>query len=63
MRVLDLLTVIILKRLSESTLFQSNKFTACKVKYEKEVTNSLMVFSLLKIIGPSETEIATHKNI
>ena len=39
-RVLDLLTVMILKRVSESIFFQSNKFTACKVKDEKEVANS-----------------------
>ena len=48
-RVLGLLTVMNLKRLSESIFFQSNKFTGCKVKNEKEVANSLMVFSLLKI--------------
>ena len=50
--VLGLLTVIILKRVSESIFFQSNKFTACKVKDEKEVTNYLMVFNLLSIIHP-----------
>ena len=32
--------------------FQSNKFTAWKVKDEKEVANSLMKFNLLKIIHP-----------
>ena len=41
---------MILKRVSESMFFQSKKFTACKVKDEKEVTNSLMAFNLLKII-------------
>ena len=50
MRVLGLLTVMILKRVSESIFFQSNIFSACKVIHEKEVTNSLMVFNLLKII-------------
>ena len=38
--------------MSESIFFQSNKFTACKVKDEKEVANSLMAFNLLKIIRP-----------
>ena len=47
---LGLLTIMILKRVSE--IFQSNKFTACKVKYEKEVVNYLMAFNLLKIIQP-----------
>ena len=31
-RVVGLLTVMILERVSESTLFQSKRFTACKVK-------------------------------
>ena len=53
-RVLGLLTVMILKSASESIFFQSNKFTACKFKDEKEVTNFLMVFNLLKIIHPSQ---------
>ena len=48
-RVLGLLTVMNLKRVSESIFFQSNKFTGYKVKNEKEVANSLMVFNLLKI--------------
>ena len=52
MRVLGLFAVMILKRMSESIFFQSNKSTACKVKDEKEVANSLMVFNLLKIIHP-----------
>ena len=38
--VLALITVIILKRVRESFLFQSNKFTACKVKDGKEVAQS-----------------------
>ena len=51
-RVLGLLTIIILKRVSENIFFQSIKFTTCKVKEEKEVTNSLIAFSLLTIIHP-----------
>ena len=51
-RVLGLFTAMILKRVSESIYFQSNKFTTCKVKGEKEVTNSLMALNLLKIIHP-----------
>ena len=51
-KVVGLLTVIILKRVSESIFIESSKFTACKVKNEKEVTNSLIVFNLLKIIHP-----------
>ena len=35
-RVLGLFTVMILKRATESIYFQSNKFTACKIKDEKE---------------------------
>ena len=49
-RVLDLLTVMILKRVSESIFFQINKFTACKFKDKKEVANSLMALNLLKIV-------------
>ena len=49
-RVLDSLTVMILKRVSESIFFQINKFTACK--FTKEAGNSLMAFNLLKIIHP-----------
>ena len=47
-----LFTAMILKRVSESIYFQSNKFTTCKVKDEKEVENSLMAFNLPKIIDP-----------
>ena len=39
MRVVVLLTVMILKRVSESIFFQSKGFTVCKVKDDKEVTN------------------------
>ena len=41
-----------MKGVSESISFQSKKFTACKVKDEKEVANFLMAFNLLKIINP-----------
>ena len=51
-RVPDLLTVMILKRVSESIFFQINKFTLCKFKDKKELANSLMAFNLLKIIHP-----------
>ena len=51
-RMLCLLTVTILERVNDSIFFQSNTFTACKVKVEKEVTNSLMVDNLLNIIHP-----------
>ena len=53
-RVLGLLTAMILKRVSESIFFQ--RFTRCKVKDEKEVTNILMVFSLLKIVHPFKSK-------
>ena len=46
------LLTIILKRMSESVFFQSNKFTACKVGDETEVANYLVAFSLLKVIYP-----------
>ena len=45
-RVLGLLTVIILKTVSESNFFQSNIFATRKVKDEKKVANSLMAFNL-----------------
>ena len=44
---LGLLAVVILKRVSESIFFQSNTFTACKVKDESEVANSLIAFNLM----------------
>ena len=47
-RVLDSLTVMILKRLNESIFFQINKFI--EYKFTKEVANFLMAFNLLKII-------------
>ena len=50
--VLHLLTVMILKRVSESIFFQSSKFTACYVKHGKEGANTLMLFNLLKTIPP-----------
>ena len=49
---LVLLNVMILKRESESIFFQSNEFTACKVKDGKLLVKSLMVFNLLKILHP-----------
>ena len=49
-RVLDVLTIMILKRVSESISFQSNKFTECKIKVEKEAVKYLMAFNLLKNI-------------
>ena len=50
LRVVGLLTVMI--------FFQSKKFTACKIKDEKEETifYFLMVFNLLKIIHPFESK-------
>ena len=51
-RVLGLLTVMILKRVSQSIFFQSNKFTGRKVNDGEEVANYLIVFNLLKIINP-----------
>ena len=36
----------------EYIFFQSNKFTACKVRNEKGVAKSFMVFNLRKIIHP-----------
>ena len=51
-RVLSLPTVMILKRSNESIFFQSNKFTACMVKDEKQVANTLMAFNILKILHP-----------
>ena len=47
---LGLLFVMILKSVSE--IFQSNTFTASKVKDEKEVVDFLMAFNLRKIIHP-----------
>ena len=49
-RVLGLFTAVILKRVSESIYFKSDKFTTCKAKDEKEGANSLMTFNLPEII-------------
>ena len=51
-KVLGLFTTMILKRVSESIHFQIDMRTTCKVKDEKEMVNSLMAFSLPKIIHP-----------
>ena len=50
LRVVGLFTVMI--------FFQKKKFTACKIKYEKEekIFYFLMVFNLLKIIHPFESK-------
>ena len=50
LRVVGLLTVMI--------FFQSKKFTACKIKDEKEETifYFLMAFNLLKIINPFQSK-------
>ena len=47
---LGLLTVMILKRVSESIFFQSSKYIAYKVKEGKETAKSLVAFHLLKIV-------------
>ena len=39
----------------ESAFFQSNKFTARKVRVGKEVSKSMMVFNLRKIIHPFQS--------
>ena len=49
MRVVGLLTVMILKIVSKSIFFQSKRFTACKVKDEKGVTNLNLLHILLHI--------------
>ena len=54
--VLDLLTAMILKRVSESIFFQINIFTACKFKDKKQVVSSSMALSLLKIIHPFQSK-------
>ena len=51
-RVLDLITVLVFKRVSESIFFQIDRFTVCKFKDKREVANSFMSFNLLKIIYP-----------
>ena len=64
-RVLDLLSVMTLERVSENIFFQCNKFMACKIKDEKELTNSLMVFNVLNIIHPSlcKKHLRTKRNL
>ena len=54
--VLGLLTAMILKRVSESIFFQSNIFTACKVKDGNDAAKSLMVLNLLNIIHSFENK-------
>ena len=46
-RVLGLVTAMILKKVSKSVFLQSNKFTAYKVKDEKDVENSLITFNIV----------------
>ena len=48
--VLVLFTVMILERVNESIFRQRSKFTALKVKDEKEVANYLMAINQLMII-------------
>ena len=54
--VLNLITVITLKRGKESILFQSNKFTGGKVRDGKDVAKSLVVFNLGTIIHPFQSK-------
>lgn len=49
-KVLSLHTAMILKRVSETIFFQSNKSAGCKVKDEREIGSSLKAFSVPKII-------------
>ena len=55
MSVLDVITVVILKRVRETIFFQSSKFIVCEVKDRKGVAKSLMVFNLRKVIRPFES--------
>ena len=48
MKVVGLLTMMIMKRISESIFFQSKRFKACKLKDENEVTNLNLLHILLK---------------
>ena len=48
-RLLDLLTAMILERVSESIFFRISKFTACKINDKKEVENSLIAFNLWRL--------------
>ena len=52
--VFGLIALIVSKRVRESIFFQSNKFTACKIKAEKEVAKFLVVFNLHNVIHPSQ---------
>ena len=52
--VFGMITLIVSKRVRESIFFQSNKFTACKIKAEKEVAKFLVVFNLHNVIHPSQ---------
>ena len=47
---LGLITEIILNKVREIFFFQSNRFTACKVRDGKEDAKSLLVFNLRKIL-------------
>ena len=60
-----MLTVIILKRVTESIFFQSNKITAFKIKDGKEAASYFMVFNLLKIIHPfqGKKDLSTWQNL
>ena len=51
-------TLMVVGLLAVMIFFQSKKFTACKVKDEKEETifYFLIVFNLLKIIHPFESK-------
>ena len=51
--VLGLLTAMNFKRVSESTFFQSNKFTACKVKDGKEAAKSFNGLQSTEDYSPS----------
>ena len=55
-KVLDLLNLMMLKRLSESIFFQTHKFPVCKVKGRIQVANCLMAFNLLKIVHPFQAK-------
>ena len=54
--VLGLITVIILVKLREIVFFQTNKFTAYKVRRRKEVAKYLMVLNLYMFIHPFKSK-------
>ena len=61
LRVLGLLTVMFLKRFSETIFFQSNKLTAYKVERDgKEVASFFMVFNLLKTTQACKEDLVNH---